>query len=191
MAIAELAMAGIGIGLQILGGAKATAAAKQASQVQRRISLFEQRIEEQRRLAMERDAERRQRQIMRDAQRTRSIALTTATSQGASQGTALGGAYGQISGQSSGMLLGVNQELTMGRSIFDINQQISGERMKLADIQSQAATAGGLSSLGGSLIGASKPFGSLFQSAFGGPSASSKYSGGSYSSFGGPTGSIY
>jgi hypothetical protein len=52
-----------------------------------------------------------------------------ATGAGAQFGSGLQGAYGQISGQSGVNLLGIRQNLELGRNIFDINAGISQQQI--------------------------------------------------------------
>jgi hypothetical protein len=100
---------------------------------------------------MELDANRRTIQTVRAVQQARSLALSNATAQGGAKGSGLMGGYSQIAGQGNAGLLGINQNLTIGRSISDANQQISGLNMQLADTKADESFWSGLGSLGGSL----------------------------------------
>lgn len=156
--------------------------AREQAQASQKIAGFEMDIEAQKRAAMELDANRKNLEILRNAQRARAMGLTTATSQGANKGSGLQGGYGQVSGQTTDNLLGVSQNLDIGRNIFDINALISEQKMAIAKsgeliaqgggITSQgagmASAAGGqmaigqgLSSLGGSILQALPAFGTL------------------------------
>lgn len=97
----------------------------------------EMAIQQQRRQAMELDASRKQKEVIRNQQRARSLALTTATAQGASRGSGLQGGYGQISGQSGVNALGIQQNLQIGRNIFDYNYQISQNRIAASELETQ------------------------------------------------------
>lgn len=95
-------------------------------------------IEASKRQAMEVDARRQQLEIIRQQQRGRALALTTAVGQGgsgATRGSALQGAYGQIGGQSNVNLMGVQQSLMTGRAVFDQNAIISGLNSQMATLQ--------------------------------------------------------
>lgn len=145
--IAGIALAGsvIGTGMQVLGASKAAEANKQIAQL-------EMQQAEQQKKAMELDARRRQLQQIRQAQQARSMALTAATAQGATQSSGLEGAYGQISGGVGTNLLGINQNLEIGRTLFGLSSQIDQQKMSLADAQSLSAFGSGLTSLGGSVM---------------------------------------
>lgn len=95
----------------------------------------QQRIEASKRAAMELDARRNQLEIIRTQQRARALGLVTAQNQGSKEGSGLQGAYGQISGQTGVNLLGVQQNLGIGRDIFNQNAVISGNNIATADLQ--------------------------------------------------------
>lgn len=115
-----------------------------------------QKLEAQRRRAMELDARRRQLEMMRQMQRARALALVTHTAQGAQFGSTLEGAYGQISGQTMFNQQGVLQNLEIGRNMFGLNAE-------MAAAQGMSSMGSGFTSLGGSLMNAIGPVGRLAQ----------------------------
>jgi len=147
-----LTLAAIGIGLSASGGVASFLGASKASAAQQRIAQLESQAEQVRKQAMEADARRRKLEVIRNAQRARALALTTATSQGAAQGSGLAGAYGQIAGQSAWNIAGINEGLNFGRQLFDINSQISQQKMNIAGAQTTSALGTGLSNLGGTFM---------------------------------------
>jgi len=170
--VLPLVVAGIGIGLQAYGafaGASASSKyAEEASAAQKEISKLERQTEAQRRQQMELNASRQKMELFRNSQRARALALTNATSQGASKGSGLQGGYGQISGDTNTNLLGINQNLMIGRNIFDINNLISGQKDILtqaqADYQTASSEAQGWSQLGSAITGAAMGGSKLFAS---------------------------
>lgn len=150
-----------GLGLSIFGGSQKADAAKQVAAAQMETARLEQKQELVRKQAMELSARRQQMEVLRNAQRARSLALQAATTQGAQGGSGLQGGYGQISGASNWNVAGINQNLGFGEQMFDLNSQISGQKMKIAAAGGQAATAAGMQSLGGSLITAMGPLKNL------------------------------
>lgn len=144
--------AGIGVGLTAFGAIKGVGAAKKEADISKQMTGTELAIEAQRQKAMELDARRKQIEMVRQAQRARALALTTASAQGAQDGSVLAGAYGSIQGQTGFNLEGVQQNLAIGESIFGLNQQIAQQKMKMADVGAEKATSQGISSLGGALI---------------------------------------
>lgn len=92
-----------------------------------------------RKQAMELDAKRQQTEIIRNQQRARALALTTATAQGAQRGTGLQGGYAQISGQSNVNALGIDQQLSLGRNMFNLNAQLAGQRKDMISLENQYA----------------------------------------------------
>lgn len=108
-----------------------TGAAAQ-NQATKAITGYEQQIEAQRFQAMELDARRQTMDAIRNEQRARALGLTNATSQGAAQGSGLQGGYGQISGQANQNILGIGQNLDIGRAIFGFNSGISQQKLAYA-----------------------------------------------------------
>jgi hypothetical protein len=151
-AATALAVAGIGMGIASFFGG--SSAAKKQAKIQRQIFAEQQKIEEQKRLGMELDAQRRIIQTIRGAQQARSIALANATSQGAGSGSGLQGGYAQIAGEANTGLGAIAQNLDIGRKISSSNVAIGGLNMQLANAKAQESMWSGLGSLGGKLTGA-------------------------------------
>src|SRR3990167_1938087 len=124
-------------------------AQKKQTQAQQEGIQAQQRAEDARKKQMELDAIRRSREVIRQQQRARAAAITNATSQGAQFGSGIPGGYGQIGGQTGVNLLGIGQNLQIGRDIFAANADLSAARMRMADAQGQMSFASGLSTLGG------------------------------------------
>lgn len=78
-----------------------------------------------RQTAMRLDASRRKREIIREAIVAHSVALTTATGQGAGQSSAIEGAYAQIRGRQGVNTLGINQQLEAGEQLFGLKRHES------------------------------------------------------------------
>lgn len=120
---------------------------------------LESQAEDQRRAAMELDARRSVRQTIRQAQVARATGLSAAVNQGAMFGSGLQGAYGQIAGDTNTSLLGIGQNLEIGRAIFGINSNITQQKLAYAggqDIINEGsgiiARAQGLSAQGAGVI---------------------------------------
>lgn len=175
--IIPLIIAGVGLAMSAYSAYSSSQAqgkySEEQTRVQGEISKLELQAEAQRRQQMELGSRRQSLELFRGAQRARALALTNATSQGASQGSGLQGGYGQISGDAYNNALGINQNLQIGRNIFDINAQISPLKAQLtsstASYQTAASTAQGIGNIGGSLMNSASTFGKLFpsQPAFG------------------------
>lgn len=160
----ELALAAGGIALQAFGSKEASDASSKYYQGEQNIAGLEMKVNDQRKAAMEVDARRRQLEVVRNNQRARSMAQTTATNQGAQFGTGLQGAYGGISGQSETNLLGVNQNLEIGRNIFGLDTQISQQRIANAGYESQINTDKATANFGGMLTNSAGTINKLFSS---------------------------
>lgn len=147
-----LALGAAAIGASVYGASKQTKAAKQqAAAMQQQIEM-EQKAEALRMQQMELEARRRSKEIVRNQQKARSMALAAATVQNAGQGSGLQGGYGGISGQANTQLLGTSQNLEIGRGLFAANQGVSAARMSYAAAGADAAVGRGFSSLGASIM---------------------------------------
>jgi cell division protein FtsL len=146
-------LAGLGgLGFSLFGGLQQMDASKEEADISKNIAGYEQQINEKHRQAMELDANRQQMQTVRTAQVARATALQNATTQGAQQGSGLQGGYGGIAGQTGVNQLGISQNLQIGENLFDLNNQISQQKMRMADAKSKAAQGQGLASFGGDIM---------------------------------------
>lgn len=163
-------------------------AANRIAGYQKNIIADEQKQEGIRRQSMELDAKRNILQVTRQAQAARAMSLATATAQGAgfySEGgvnSGLAGSQAQINASSMYNINGINQALYAGRSMFDLNADISQQRIGISDAgtlmaqgqgqvamgqgmvglgQGMSAQGAGYMSLGGSLVSAAGTFGNL------------------------------
>jgi hypothetical protein len=143
-----------GLGMKLFGANQSFGASKEVYAAQQQQIALEQRQEALRRQAMELDARRKTMEEFRAAQRARSLALTNAAGKGAQFGSGLAGGYGQISGQSGVNLLGIAQNLGLGRENFGLSAMISQSRIAESRAKSSLATGQGWSSLGGDILGA-------------------------------------
>lgn len=182
----------IGLGMQIFGTMKASSAASQAANISSNIAGLEGQVNDQKHQAMLLSSRRQQMEVIRNNQLARSMALNSATNQGAQMGSGLSGGLSQIAGQSGVNMMGINKNLEIGNNIFGIDQKISANKAQLAQVQGSMASAQGIASLGGSLAKAGGPMSSLFGQfgALGGGGASPLPTGG-YGVTGGNSSSDY
>lgn len=183
------AASAIGLGMSIFGGLSQSAIAKEQAGVSADIATQEQGIKDQKQQAMELAGRRQQLEIIRNNQRARSMAENAAVNQGAQFGSGLQGGLAQITDQSEFNLVGVNSALETGRNIAGYNNQISKDKIRIAQLGGDSASAGGFASLGGSIMKAGPTIGAL-SGGFGGKSSSA---GGNYSGTPGAsnTGGLY
>lgn len=169
-----LMMTAVGIGLQAYGAISGYSAAEQYTQASVKKIGLERDVEGQKRQAMELDARRKSLQTMRQAQQARSAGLAAATNQGAGGDLLQGGNSGyaggqaQVRGDETTNLLGINQNLTIGRNIFDLNSKISDQSVAQAYAQQSMQQSQGFSQLGTSLVGSAGAFGRLTSGGVGG-----------------------
>lgn len=143
-----LALGAAGTAIQMNGQRQAAHANQDAMQEQ-------QNLERQKQQQMELDAQRRKRDMVRQQLAARSAALAATTAQTGSSATtssALPGAYGSIAGQTNENMLGLNQNLQIGRNMFAINSNMLDDYRSAASYSSMANFGGGLASLGGSIL---------------------------------------
>lgn len=163
MAAITAAIAAIGLGVSAFGAYEKYDAAKQTAQSQENIAGLETQQDAVRRQAMEIQARRQQLEVLRVQQRTRSVAESNATNQGAQLGSGLQGGYGQISGMTGNNLTGIRENLAAGENMFDLNAQISQQRIQIARSSSESAFGTGLMTLGGGILSSASAAGRLGQ----------------------------
>src|SRR6266550_2154403 len=142
----------VGLGMQLFGSMKSSEIAGKQAEQSVAIAGAEEKINAQKKQAMELQTQRQNLQVMRNSQRARSLALNAAVNQGANFGSGLQGGYLQISGDTQTNLQNLSQNQEIGENIFGINADISAHKMQLASLGGDAATASGISSLGSALI---------------------------------------
>lgn len=143
------------LGTTLAGGATGAAGAFGQFNASKKVTADEIEQAELRRSQMELDSQRASRTLIRNAQMTRAIGESNQSQSGANWGSAAGGLRGQIQGQTGVESNSIFQNLQIGEKM--INSQEKEARDKQA-----AAAGGGLASLGGSIIKAGGPLGSIF-----------------------------
>lgn len=152
MAAVSTMVAVAGLGMAAAGTVMSTSAAAQQAQAQQQALAFQRQAEEARKKAMNLDAMRRRREMVRQSIIARATALATATKQGAQFGSALSGAYGNISGRTGVNILGINQNQQLGNEIFNANIGASMAYSEAASWGAYSQVGSGLSSLGGAVM---------------------------------------
>lgn len=152
----------VGAGLSFGGSLGSFFGSNEAKKERERQAMLERQIQQKRKEAMELNARRMQTENLRNTQLQRSMAMTSATAQGAQFGTGLAGGLAQVSGQGNWNAQGIAQNLEIGRDIFGLNEQISDSKMSEYGAMSNVAMYQGLSSFGGSLFNASGKLGNIF-----------------------------
>lgn len=165
-----LALGAAALGASVYGTVKQVGAAKKQTAAMQEQIRMEQQAEALRRQQMELEANRRNKEILRNQQRARSMALSAATNQGAIGGSGLQGGYGGISGQANTQLLGTSQNLEIGRGLYAANQGVSAARMSYAAAGTDMAVGRGISSLGASLMQATPMLTNMYGNLNGGNS---------------------
>jgi len=164
-------IAAVGLGMSLFGGLSQAGSSREYAEksyaIQSQISANENLVNNQREDAMRLNARRNVLEQFRNTQRMAARATAAATTQGAQFGSGLAGGLGQISAQGAYNVQGLSQNLEIGENIFGINRTISGEKLQLAQLQSQygqtSATNQGLMSLGSGIMSAGPAVGRLSQ----------------------------
>jgi hypothetical protein len=169
---ATLAIGAAGLYMQYKGQQQQQQAAQVGAQetvdAQTKIINDEQATEQQRNLLMHLEAKRKQTELLRSAQKVRALSLATATSQGAGVyggNTGLLGSFADTQSQARTQAVSIGQNLGIGDAIFGINQQLSQDKISLAQAQGKAAIASSqgaaTASLGGALLGGASLIGKI------------------------------
>lgn len=138
MAAVTTALTAIGLGISAAGVGLAYKGHKDAAEAG-------EKAEKAREKAMNLDAQRRRRQVIREMQLAQSTALANATSQGAAEGSGLQGGYGEISNTGRTNIVGINQQQQLGADIFSANRA-------QASANSRASMGNAFQSVGGMMI---------------------------------------
>lgn len=174
------AIGAVGLGLNIFGTSQQASVVSQEAKLSQANSGLEYNIDQQKRQAMVLSNTRQSMEDFRNAQRARAKNLNSATTDGSQFGSGLSGGQAQATDQSGVNQLGFSQNLSIGESIFGFNSQIDSNKIALAGLGGQAATAAGISSIGSSISKAGGPLGNLvggIGNSVGGTSSSGNFSG--------------
>lgn len=153
------------LGATISGAATSTFGSFSKSGHQKELLKAQLQEEQLRRTQMEYDAQRSQRQLIRNAQTAASVQRSNAEASGANYGSASGGAKGQIQGQYGEMSNQIAQNLKIGEGIFDLNEKEARLKSKIGLDQDVVGLGSTISGMGGSM-------GRMFGSVGGRPLAS-------------------
>lgn len=154
--------------MQIFGGMGQSKVAGQQAAVSEDIATQQEGINQQKQMQMTLEANRSQLENVRNAQRARATATASATSQGAQFGSGLQGGIAGVTDQEKTNSLNINQNFGIGSAINSLNDNISQDNIKMAQLGGQSATDAGIASLGGALVKSSPMLGALGQNAFAG-----------------------
>jgi hypothetical protein len=153
----------LGAATSAVGSYESYEGAKQEATASQAITGLQQQQNQVRQQQMDLTAQRSQMETLRNNQRARSMALNSATSQGAQFGSGLSGGYGQISGQTGTNLLNTSQNEALGTQMFGLDAQISQQKIAQSKAGTQVALGQGISALGGGISGSASSIGNLFK----------------------------
>lgn len=152
---------GFAAGATAVGSAAAVAGAGASIYGNIRSAEASKRAENLRQKQMELQHMREIRQIFRQSQNARAVALSNAVGSGAKESSALPGGYGQIAGAAGAMTTAANENLDIGRGLFSANRDTAtGKEI--------AGVGGGLYQLGKDVIGSSEAIGRIGSTYFNG-----------------------
>lgn len=148
-----------GLGVSIFGDVSAMGASKDIANISQQEAFVGSQMNAVREQAMSMSAHRQELQQVRNMQKARSQALSTAQSQGAQFSSGLAGAYGSISGAGNSNIAGISSGLQFGQQEFGLEAQLSGLKQQMASAQSNLATDQGIAAMGSGIMSAGKLFG--------------------------------
>jgi hypothetical protein len=173
------ASAVIGIGMSLFGSNKAAQASAQIAQDSSQIEGLDEQVNAQRKQQMVLESNRQQLQDIRNQQKARSMAESSAVNQGAQLGSGLPGGYGQISGETNTNILGVSQNRQIATNIFGDYDQIDTLKQQIAQLEGSQAGDKGFAAIGSAIAGGSGTIGKIGGQLLGMfPSGSGNFSGG-------------
>lgn len=150
-ALSSIALIG-GLALSAVGAGAQTYGAIRANDAQKDEIAAQQKSEAAREQGMKLDAQRKQREMVRQGILARSQALTSSSNQGAQFSSGAAGAQAGATQQTAYNVLGVNEQTQLGEQIFDYNRQGFAAKRAQADAGTVGAVGSGLGSLGGALM---------------------------------------
>lgn len=144
------AIAAIGLAGSIAGTIGGLSSSSKAASAQSQAATAEEQIAATNQQQLQLDAARQRRNIARQAVIARSTALSNATGQGAGFGASSGvqGGMSQATSQENFGLLASAQNLTLGNSIFSLNQQVYQDNSRAATYQGQGQAWGAVGQFG-------------------------------------------
>lgn len=157
----------VGVGMQLFGGLSAMSAASKVSGLQKQEAANEMAVNDQRAQQMELSNRRQQMENFRNTQRARAMGLEASVNQGAQFGSGMAGGQAQAQDQGAYNALGLDQNLTIGRNIFALNDKISSEKADVSSLQSGIATDNAIAGFGAGLTKSAGTMSNIFQG-FGG-----------------------
>lgn len=159
--IAGLAASTIQTGATVAGVALGAGGLAASVYGQKQASEGSKKAEGLRKQQMELNHMREQRQIFRQAQNARAVAASNAAQGGTMQSSGLAGGYGQIAGAAGAGITASNENLDIGRGLFDANAQ-------KAEGQGIAAIGSATSAFGKDLISVGPELGRIGSTYMGG-----------------------
>lgn len=157
----------IGLGMSLAGKFKASADAQKMNTLEHEQAQLEMQINGQKKQQMELNGRRQMLEVARNTQRLRAQSVQAGVNQGAQYGSGLQGGQAQIAAQGNFNMLGIGQNLEIGRNIFGLNDSISGVKMQMSDVKTSLANDQAITSLGGAILTSSGKIGDLASNVFG------------------------
>lgn len=156
-----------GTAISAIGTAMSVSASQKAAAANEDIAGQQKQANQIALTGMEVDARRRQLETIRQAQIGRATSTAVATSQNAQLGSGLQGGLSQVTGQSNYNLLGINQNLDLGKEMAAVNNNISNDRISLARAEGMMGFGSGFQTFGNTLVSNASTIGRLGQFGFG------------------------
>lgn len=151
--IANLGLNIVGTGLGIYGAIEGMKAAHEQSDISQKEVGVEIQQNAVRKQQVQLDYNRASMQGLRQSQMARSMAINSATGQGAQFGSGLQGGLAGISGQAGVNQLGLNQNLDLSNQMFGLSDQLNALKQQYAKAGTKASDAQGLIGIGKSISG--------------------------------------
>lgn len=142
----------VGLGISLFGGNEQAQLAKQSANISKQEFGVETQQNDVRRQAMEMQGRRSQIETLRVAQRARAMSVQAGTNQGANKGSGMIAGAQHTTAEGDWGLQGIQGQLSFGRQMFGLDDQLNSLKSQQADVQSKMYTAQGFTSLGNSIM---------------------------------------
>lgn len=151
----------VGLGMSIYGGLSGASVAKQQSQVSQDEARQEMQQNDVRRQAMLLNSQRAQMETVRNAQRARAMSVQAGVSSGSNFGSGMQGALASDTAQAGLGGRNISQNVESSNQLFNLTGNIDSDKLQMAQLGGEAATAQGWSSMGGALMKSAPALGNM------------------------------
>jgi hypothetical protein len=150
-----------GIATSIFGGVEQASVQRQEAGVSAEIAGYEEQINAQKKQLATNIYQRQLTENFRKTQQNVALGRAAAVNQGAQFGSGAAGGKAQAEAEGAYNTLSLGQDYRIGQNIFGLTDKIDQDQIRLAQLGGEAATYGGIASVGQGLTSGSMALGRL------------------------------